>query len=94
VTNADETVGIKRRNEMKDKAKWSAVTVCIISLLSITVTQGSKLMYVGLILAGCSLVALWFVQTRKATLGRKALIGGLSIAGVVAGIVAAFFLRS
>jgi hypothetical protein len=80
---------------MMNKGKRNVIVVGVISLLTITMLSGSsRLMCVALILAGCALVALGFAQTQKDTLGRKVLLGGLSVAGVAAGIVAAFFLRS
>lgn len=80
---------------MMNKGKRNAVVVCLISLLTITMLSGSsRLMCAGLIVAGCALVALGFAQAQRDTLDRKVLIGGLSVAGVAAGIVTAFFLRS
>ena len=80
---------------MMNKGKLSAIVVGVISLLTITMLSGSsRLMCVGLILAGCALVAQGFAQPQRDILVRKVLIGGLSVAGVAAGIAAAFFLRT
>ncbi len=79
---------------MKNKARWSNLTVCILALLSIMLTQGSRMMGISLILAGTCIVVLGFTETRKNSLGRNVLISGLSLAGVATGLIAAFLCRS